>query len=134
MTSDQEQPKRRFRFSLITLLVAVNVAGVLVWANLVHRNDVILVDRESMPAFVQGWPATAMRARPNPTRRARRADETLGTAEDPDDGAPTTRTWSTAVREGAPPRRQKRDFARIVLNGSKQQWAKRLKPPLTKHT
>ena len=40
---------RRFRFSLITLLVAVNVAGMLVWAN-VHD------DSESDAYFLRGWP------------------------------------------------------------------------------
>ena len=36
-------PRRRLRFSLITLLVAVNVAGVLVWANVSER-DISTVD------------------------------------------------------------------------------------------
>jgi len=52
---------RRFRFSLITLIVAVNVAGVLVWANVAHRKPTLLVDDEIEPAFEQGWPATASR-------------------------------------------------------------------------
>ena len=40
---------RRFRYSLITLLVAVNVAGVLVWAN------IEVVEVHNM-VFHLGWP------------------------------------------------------------------------------
>ncbi len=53
-----DAPKRRFRFSLITLIVAVNVAGVLVWANVVVRTS----DSENWddgPIDSRGWPFIA---------------------------------------------------------------------------
>ena len=48
---------RRLRFSLITLIVAVNVAGVLVWANVrtVYRKTTIDDDTWSHTVG-QGWP------------------------------------------------------------------------------
>ena len=53
---------KRFRFSLITLVVAVNVAGVLVWANIaVHnpfegKNYIVSPPR---PRVFYGWPVPA---------------------------------------------------------------------------
>ncbi len=62
MTNAPEQPKRRrFQFSLLTLIVAVNVAGVLVWAN-VHLKDFSAdIDSIEMIYHVQsqGWPLAA---------------------------------------------------------------------------
>ena len=47
---------RRFRFSLITLLVAVNVAGVLVWANVRGRADARYVNSFQQSERFHGWP------------------------------------------------------------------------------
>ena len=50
-----EVSKRRLpRFSLITLVVVVNVAGVLVWANL--RNQPPLLYPSRLAVYHQGWP------------------------------------------------------------------------------
>ena len=60
MTRDQEQSQRRFRFSLITLLVAVSVAGVLIWANVspIQRTWVDNSERRRSPLEhdTWGWP------------------------------------------------------------------------------
>ena len=69
--------RKRFRFSLITLIVAVNVAGVLVWANLerTYVEPVVAVPFSSRPpptsfsfmtklGRLQGWPLVIRRLRP----------------------------------------------------------------------
>ena len=57
-----EVPKRRLpRFSLITLIVAVNVAGVLVWANVAKRDQYRAIEvhgilSPQVPFKVSGFP------------------------------------------------------------------------------
>ena len=53
MIATQVQPRRLPRFSLITLLVAVNVAGVLVWANLRNQEEPPFA---LWPTVLVGWP------------------------------------------------------------------------------
>jgi len=59
MTPEATKPRRLPRFSLITLLVAVNVAGVLVWANVRQRQPWYMFNTSQRLWYVQGWPFEA---------------------------------------------------------------------------
>ena len=56
--------KSRFKFSLLTFLVAVNVAGLLVWANVFPRYDEFESPSPNGPVmtktFQRGWPILAV--------------------------------------------------------------------------
>jgi len=54
-------PRRRFRFSLITLIVAVNVAGVLVWANVKKKETgaIPVSGGRAYETMRYGWPMVA---------------------------------------------------------------------------